>query len=87
MNVLKVFNKKIDAVFAQESFTLDNFAMVDSVDQYGRVKLVTGHSVYFVVINTVEDCHKYAGHVFSWVEFKGVFEKEIKGWILSRVRG
>lgn len=86
MNVLKVFNKKIDAVFAQEAFALDNFAMVDSVDQYGRVKLVTGHSVYFVVINTVEDCHKYGGHVFSWVEFKGVFEKEVKGWILSRVR-
>ena len=40
MNVLKVFNKKIDAVFAQGAFALDNFAMVDSVDQYGRVKLV-----------------------------------------------
>lgn len=87
MNVLKVFNKKIDAVFAQESFALDNFYQLMSSDKFGKVKLLTGHSVYFVVINSLEDCHKFAGHCFSWVEYKGVFDPDIKQWIANRIRG
>lgn len=87
MNILKAYTNAFDAKYAQEQFALDNFYQLSSSDSFGKVKLLTGHSIYFRVITTLEDCHKLAGYCFSWVEYKGCFDPDIKQWIASRVRG
>lgn len=87
MNVLKVFNSKINAQFKQEEFCIDNFFMIKSTDKFGKVELVTGHSIYFRAINTMEDAHKTSGMCFSWVEWDGKFDPTVKQYICSRIRG
>lgn len=86
MNILKAYMNTFDAKCCQEQFELDNFYQIKSSDRYGKVSLLTGHSVHFRVITTLEDCHKIAGHCFSWVEYNGWFEPDIKQWIASRIR-
>ena len=87
MNVLKVFNKQFDASFAQENFVLDNFHSIDSVDKWGRVKLLHGHRIHFFVLNTIEDAqYRISGECYSWVEYKGCFDPDVKQWIASRIR-
>lgn len=86
MNILKAYTNTFDAKYAQEQFVLDNFYQLSSSDSFGKVKLLTGHSIYFRVITTLEDCYKIAGQCFSWVEYKGEFHKDIKQWIASRIR-
>lgn len=86
MNILKVFNTEAQAMVAQQDFALDNLSILDCLDKYGKVKLLTGHSIYFHVVNSIEDCHKMAGQCFSWVEYNGEFHKDIKQWISSRIR-
>ncbi|WP_391557176.1 hypothetical protein [Robertmurraya sp.] len=86
MNILKVFTNKFEAQYAQEQFAIDNFYQLVDSDKFGKVSLLTGHSIYFRVVNTLEDCHRMAGQCFSWVEYKGDFHKDIKQWIASRIR-
>lgn len=85
MNVLKVFNKYLNAEYALQNFVEDNYGCVKSYTK-DKVDLYTGHSVYFRVINTMEDAHKTSGMCFSWVEWYGGFEPSIKQYICSRIR-
>lgn len=86
MNILKAYTNAFDAKYAQEQFALDNFYQLSSSDSFGKVKLLTGHSIYFRVITTLEDCHKIAGQCFSWVEYNGWFDSDVKQWLTSRIR-
>lgn len=87
MNVLKTFDNETKAKRAALDFAQDNLFSIESVDPWGRVKLVTGHRVHFFVINTIEDAYlKISGECYSWVEFNGTIEQKTKEFIWSRVR-
>lgn len=85
INILKLYPRHDQAKYALMDFSEDDpLAKINGYSCYADYDC--GLRIYFRSGKTLDEVYNLAGMCFVSVDFCGVFDKEVKSYIKSRVR-
>lgn len=87
MNILRVYNSTLVRNVEFAEFVKNNEATIIEVCHAYMSVAMKACTVYFRVVNDMEGAHQLAGMCFQFIDFIGDFDKEVKNYLRSRIRG
>ena len=87
MNILKCYSSTLQRNIDFDEFVKDKSDTWAIASQSTMTILLSdGTRILFRSVEDIEDAYKLAGLVFQHIDFIGTFDKEVKNYLLSRVR-